>query len=178
MNLWFAIMVDLSSCLPDASDIIQGLLMSHWKGGESKEFAKRAIDQMIQLDGCYNGYCVVAESLIKKLMNKRDELDSLVTAITSGGSKPSICFTMPTTVFSKRQVRDRFSMYQCIRQCVQVAGRKAYPHVLYAKIWRWKDLTDKRELHHAAFCQYAFDLKREHVCVNPYHYVRKTAQGR
>ncbi|WAR30035.1 SMA4-like protein [Mya arenaria] len=42
------------------------------QGGESESFAKRAI-----------------ESLVKKLKEKRDELDSLITAITTSGAHPS-----------------------------------------------------------------------------------------
>ena len=48
--------------------------------------------------------------------------------------------------------------------------------MIYAKIWRWPDLH-KNELRHAKFCQYAFDLKCDSVCVNPYHYERVVSQG-
>ncbi|XP_064387786.1 mothers against decapentaplegic homolog 4-like [Halichondria panicea] len=132
-----------SASIDTCTSIVHSL-MCHRQGGESEQFAKRA-----------------TESLVKKLKDKRDELESLVTAITTGGAKPSKCVTIQRTLDGR----------------LQVAGRKGFPHVIYARIWRWPDLH-KNELRHAKFCQYAFDLKCDSVCVNPYHYERVISQER
>ncbi|XP_066247448.1 mothers against decapentaplegic homolog 4-like isoform X2 [Euwallacea similis] len=127
----------------DACLSIVHSLMCHRQGGESEGFAKRAI-----------------ESLVKKLKEKRDELDSLITAITTSGAHPSKCVTIQRTLDGR----------------LQVAGRKGFPHVIYARIWRWPDLH-KNELKHIKYCQFAFDLKCDSVCVNPYHYERVVSPG-
>ncbi|RXN08382.1 mothers against decapentaplegic -like protein [Labeo rohita] len=122
----------------DACLSIVHSLMCHRQGGESESFSKRAI-----------------ESLVKKLKEKKDELDSLITAITTNGAHPSKCVTIQRTLDGR----------------LQVAGRKGFPHVIYARLWRWPDLH-KNELKHVKYCQFAFDLKCDSVCVNPYHYER------
>ncbi|KAM3838242.1 mothers against decapentaplegic homolog 4-like, partial [Diretmus argenteus] len=127
----------------DACLSIVHSLMCHRKGGESESFAKRAI-----------------ESLVKKLKEKKDELDSLITAITTSGAHPSKCVTIQRTLDGR----------------LQIAGRKGFPHVVYARLWRWPDLH-KNELKHVKYCQYAFDLKCDNVCINPYHYERVVSPG-
>ncbi|KAM3614308.1 uncharacterized protein V6R79_012544 [Siganus canaliculatus] len=122
----------------DACLSIVHSLMCHRQGADNEGFAKRAI-----------------ESLVKKLKEKKDELDSLITAVTTNGVHPSKCVTIQRTLDGR----------------LQVAGRKGFPHVIYARLWRWPDLH-KNELKHVKFCQFAFDLKYDSVCVNPYHYER------
>ncbi|XP_055341005.1 mothers against decapentaplegic homolog 4-like isoform X2 [Paramacrobiotus metropolitanus] len=57
-----------------------------------------------------------------------------------------------------------------------VAGKKVFPHVIYARIWRWHDIQ-KSELKNIDYCQFAFDRKLDSVCVNPYHYERVISPG-
>lgn len=79
----------------DACLSIVHSLMCHRQGGESEGFAKRAI-----------------ESLVKKLKEKRDELDSLITAITTNGAHPSKCVTIQRTLDGRLQVSlDPLSAY-------------------------------------------------------------------
>ncbi len=135
-----------ASAAPTSADACLSIvhsLMCHRQGGESEIFSKRAI-----------------ESLVKKLKEKRDELDSLITAITTNGAHPTKCVTIQRTLDGR----------------LQVAGRKGFPHVIYARIWRWPDLH-KNELKQVKYCQYAFDMKADSVCVNPYHYERVVSPG-
>uniref|UniRef100_A0A1Y1M7Z1 MH1 domain-containing protein n=1 Tax=Photinus pyralis TaxID=7054 RepID=A0A1Y1M7Z1_PHOPY len=143
--LYFS-MANLSINAPTSADACLSIvhsLLCHRQGGESEGFSKRAI-----------------ESLVKKLKEKRDELDSLITAITTNGAHPTKCVTIQRTLDGR----------------LQVAGRKGFPHVIYARIWRWPDLH-KNELKHVKYCQFAFDLKCDSVCVNPYHYERVVSPG-
>ncbi|KAF5394236.1 Mothers against decapentaplegic 4 protein [Paragonimus heterotremus] len=122
----------------DSIPMIVHSLMCYRQSGESKEFARRAI-----------------ESLVKKLKDKKDDLDSLLTAITTNGTHPSKCVTIQRTLDGR----------------MQIAGRKCLPHIIYARIWRWPDLH-RNELKHCKFCSFGFELKQDSVCINPYHYER------
>lgn len=55
---------------------------------------------------------------------------------------------------------------------LQVSHRKGLPHVIYCRLWRWPELQSHHELRALDNCEFAFNLKRDEVCVNPYHYQR------
>nr|XP_015224305.1 PREDICTED: mothers against decapentaplegic homolog 4-like [Lepisosteus oculatus] len=79
----------MSVSAPSSSDACLSIvhsLMCHRQGGENEGFAKRAI-----------------ESLVKKLKEKKDELDSLITAITTNGVHPSKCVTIQRTLDGRLQ---------------------------------------------------------------------------
>lgn len=61
---------------------------------------------------------------------------------------------------------------------LQVSHRKGLPHVIYCRLWRWPDLHSHHELKAIENCEYAFNLKKDEVCVNPYHYQRVETPGR
>ncbi|XP_063170420.1 mothers against decapentaplegic homolog 3 isoform X2 [Candoia aspera] len=94
------------------------------------------------------------KSLVKKL-KKTGQLDELEKAITtqSAGTK---CITIPRSLDGR----------------LQVSHRKGLPHVIYCRLWRWPDLHSHHELRAMEMCEYAFNMKKDEVCVNPYHYQR------
>ena len=97
------------------------------------------------------------KSLVKKL-KKTGGLEELEKAISDQNPKTK-CITIPRSLDGR----------------LQVSHRKGLPHVIYCRLWRWPDLNSHHELKAIEGCQYAFSLKREEVCVNPYHYQRVEA---
>ena len=43
---------------------------------------------------------------------------------------------------------------------------------MYCRLWRYPDIQSHHELKQVEHCIYAFQLRREEVCVNPYHYTK------
>lgn len=78
----------------DACLSIVHSLMCHRQGDESETaFTKKAI-----------------ESLVKKLKEKRDELDGLIMAVTTNGTQQTKCVTIPRTLDGRLQVNKRPSV--------------------------------------------------------------------
>ncbi|XP_053951741.1 mothers against decapentaplegic homolog 3 isoform X1 [Anastrepha obliqua] len=72
------------------------------------------------------------------------------------------------------------STQNCNTRCVTVPRskpgatgenlRKGQPHVIYCRVWRWPDLQSQNELKALEHCEYAFHLRKDEICINPYHY--------
>ncbi|CAJ0942486.1 unnamed protein product, partial [Mesorhabditis belari] len=124
----------------DSAGHITHVLMLYEIGSEDKDYTKKAI-----------------ESLVKKLKDKRPELDNLIMAITSAGKTPTSCVTIQRSLDGR----------------LQVAGRKGVPHVVYARIWRWPSVS-KAELQKLPCCAVTPD-NQDFICINPYHYERVVA---
>src|SRR4051812_11214040 len=67
-------LVHVLLCYHQVTFSIQALLISMIKGGEDPDFVRKAI-----------------ESLLKKLKDRRVELDALISAVTSGGKQHTPC---------------------------------------------------------------------------------------
>ncbi|NXG20265.1 SMAD1 protein, partial [Grallaria varia] len=95
------------------------------------------------------------EVLVKKLKKKRGAVEELEKVLSSPG-QPSKCITIPRSTDGR----------------IQVSHRKAFPHVIYCRVWRWPDLQNHHELKPLECCECHFDANTEEVCINPYHYQR------
>ncbi|CAG9830250.1 unnamed protein product [Diabrotica balteata] len=97
------------------------------------------------------------KSLVKKL-KKSGALEELERAISSQNPNTK-CVTIP-------RVRPNAEIGNLQQQ------RKGLPHVIYCRLWRWPELQSHHELRSLDHCEYGYALKKEEVCVNPYHYTR------
>lgn len=94
------------------------------------------------------------KSLVKKL-KKSGTVDELELAITTGNTQTK-CITIARSLDGR----------------LQVSQKKGLPHVIYCRLWRYPELASHHELKPVEHCSYAFHLRREEVCVNPYHYTK------
>ena len=101
------------------------------------------------------------DSLVKKLKKRKGELEELEKALSNPGTNTK-CITIPRSLDGR----------------LQVSHRKGLPHVIYCRVWRWPDLQTHHELKPLEGCEYAYELKQNDVCINPYHYCRVEQPGR
>jgi len=94
------------------------------------------------------------KSLVKKL-KKNGTVEELEKAITTQDSTTR-CITIARSLDGR----------------LQVSQKKGLPHVIYCRLWRYPELSSHHELKPVENCEYAFHLRREEVCVNPYHYTK------
>lgn len=94
------------------------------------------------------------KSLVKKL-KKSGALEELEKAISSQNSHTK-CVTIPRAKPNENVINGQY--------------RKGLPHVVYCRLWRWPQLQSQHELKPVEHCEYAYQLKKDEVCINPYHY--------
>ncbi|KGL77640.1 Mothers against decapentaplegic 3, partial [Tinamus guttatus] len=94
------------------------------------------------------------KSLVKKL-KKTGQLDELEKAITTQNINTK-CITIPRSKDGKMSTK----------------GMQGSHHGIYCRLWRGPDLHSHHELRAMEMCEFAFNMKKDEVCVNPYHYQR------
>lgn len=60
---------------------------------------------------------------------------------------------------------------------LQISHRKALPHVIYCRVYRWPDLQSHHELKAIDDCRYCYESGQKDICINPYHYDRIETTG-
>nr|AEP16393.1 Smad1/5 [Mnemiopsis leidyi] len=95
------------------------------------------------------------EALEKKLRKNKGAVMELENALATQ-SADSKCVTIPRSLDGR----------------LQVSHRKALPHVIYCRVWRWPDLQSHHELKAIETCEFGYENKAKDVCINPYHYRR------
>ncbi|CAJ0580722.1 unnamed protein product, partial [Mesorhabditis spiculigera] len=102
------------------------------------------------------------DNLMKKLQkHNRESLASLDMALKNAGRLPSDCVTIPRSLDGR----------------LQISHRKALPHVIYCRVYRWPDLQSHHELKAIESCRFCFESGQKEICINPYHYIRVEIAG-
>nr|CAD7454105.1 unnamed protein product [Timema tahoe] len=150
----------MTSMLPFTPPIVKRLL--GWKKGEGEDkWSEKAV-----------------KSLVKKL-KKSGGLEELEKSISTQDPNTR-CITIPSLRVERSRATPGGALGQdtsthgsrSLDGRLQVSSRKGLPHVIYCRLWRWPELQSHHELRALDSCEYAFNLKRDEVCVNPYHYQR------
>lgn len=126
---------------------------------------------------------ITMPSVVKELLGwiKADKDDkwsekaikSLVKKLRRNGGLNELLNAISTQSSATKCIRIRRSLDGRL----QVCQKKGLPHVIYCRLWRWPDLQSCYELRAIETCEYAFTLKKDEVCVNPYHYQRVETPG-
>lgn len=141
-------------------------LLSYAKnGGNDEEGEEKWSEQAIK-------------SLVKNL-KKSGGLEDLEHALANP-NKRTKCVTIARSLDGRHLVRFIAILLHVILwpTYTQVSHRKGLPHVIYCRLWRWPDLQSHHELRPIEGCEFAFHLKKDQVCINPYHYGRVEAPGK
>nr|CAD2181634.1 unnamed protein product [Meloidogyne enterolobii] len=97
------------------------------------------------------------QSLMKKLQKQNKESISLLEkSLNLQGRELTECVTIPRSLDGR----------------LQISHRKALPHVIYCRVYRWPDLQSHHELKALQCCRYCFESAQKDICINPYHYER------
>uniref|UniRef100_A0A8C7ZHJ1 Mothers against decapentaplegic homolog n=1 Tax=Oryzias sinensis TaxID=183150 RepID=A0A8C7ZHJ1_9TELE len=142
------------SILPFTPPIVKSLL--GWKKGEQNGQEEKWCEKAVK-------------SLVKKL-KRTGQVDELEKAITTQNMNTK-CLTIPSCYSTCYFIITYFS-FRSLDGRLQVSHRKGLPHVIYCRLWRWPDLQSHHELRAVDHCEFAFNTKKDEVCVNPYHYQR------
>ena len=102
----------------------------------------------------------VAGLLVKH--HRQDQLDELEKALVSHGSEPTSCVLLPRAMDGR----------------TQLAYKKGPPHVMTFRMWRSTNVRTSDELTALECCEFAFHMRKENVCVNPYHYQLTLTESR
>uniref|UniRef100_A0A915CCS4 Mothers against decapentaplegic homolog n=1 Tax=Parascaris univalens TaxID=6257 RepID=A0A915CCS4_PARUN len=102
------------------------------------------------------------DSLMKKLQkHNKEALASLEMALQCEGRQRTDCVTIPRSLDGR----------------LQISHRKALPHVIYCRVYRWPDLQSHHELKAVDDCRYCYESGQKDICINPYHYERVESAG-
>uniref|UniRef100_A0A915NU99 Mothers against decapentaplegic homolog n=1 Tax=Meloidogyne floridensis TaxID=298350 RepID=A0A915NU99_9BILA len=97
------------------------------------------------------------QSLMKKLQKQNKEsIGLLEKSLNLQGRELTECVTIPRSLDGR----------------LQISHRKALPHVIYCRVYRWPDLQSHHELKALQCCRYCFESAQKDICINPYHYER------
>ena len=124
------------------SDVTRQLMAHVLEGAVDRKVAQAAVEHLL------------------KRLSTRNELESLVTAVTMDGGQPTGCVT------TKRTVDGRIHISR---------GKKVFPHLIFAQLWRWPQLHNRNEI--SSSCRYAYEKMEPFICVNPWHYDLQAGKG-